>query len=121
MTPIILSPYEVGELNLSSKTGAKLYTDRAKNLPTKFTGEDGDFRLFIKDVASHVVKECCWNASILEFTADGEILNLLKDHKKLPMKKITNARNLRDATAPTTTWEVRPHTNSMMMFKVQVH
>jgi hypothetical protein len=37
------------------------------------------------------------------------------------MKKITNARNLRDATAPTTTWEVRPHTNSMMMFKVQVH
>jgi hypothetical protein len=35
---IILSSYEV-ELDLSSKTGAKLFKYGAEKLPTKFTGE----------------------------------------------------------------------------------
>jgi hypothetical protein len=49
--PICLSAYTV-ELDLASKTGAKLFKDGAEKLPTKFTGEVTNFCLFINDVAS---------------------------------------------------------------------
>jgi hypothetical protein len=66
---VILRPYEM-DLDLSDKTGVKLFKDGAEKLPTKFSGEVKDFRLFINDVSSRA-KKCCWKDSILTFTVDG--------------------------------------------------
>jgi hypothetical protein len=41
---IIFSPYEQ-DLDMSNKTGAKLFKEGAKKLPAKLTGEVKDFRL----------------------------------------------------------------------------
>jgi hypothetical protein len=42
----MFSPYEK-ELDMSNKDSVKLYKEGAEQLPTKFSGETEDFRLFI--------------------------------------------------------------------------
>jgi hypothetical protein len=115
MPTIIISPYEQ-ELDMSDKNGAKLYEKGAEKLPSKFTGEVKDFRLFINDVVSQAT-ECCWDISILNFVIDGETLNLLTDYGRIPMQTIVDARNLRNAVTPATNKDARPHIDSIMMYK----
>ena len=113
--PICLSAYTV-ELDLASKTGAKIFKDGAEKLPTKFSGEVTDFRLFINDVASRA-KKCRQYDSILTFNVDGEKLNLITDYGRIPMKIIIDARETNEAVAPTISTGARPNIDSMMMFE----
>jgi hypothetical protein len=112
---IIFSPYEK-TLDMNDKDSVKLFEKGSEKLPSKFTGEAKDFRLFINDVASRAT-ECNWNPSILTFTVNGENLNLLKDYGRIDMSVITAARDARNAAAPTTIIGARPHIDSRMMFK----
>ena len=115
MTTIIFSPYEK-TLDMNDKDSVKLFEKGSEKLPSKFTGEAKDFCLFINDVVSRAT-ECNWNPSILTFVVDGENLNLLKDYGRIPMSVITAARDARNATAPTSIPNARPHIDSRMMFK----
>jgi hypothetical protein len=114
MTTIIFSPYEK-ELNMSDKDSIKLYEKGSEKLPTKFSGETKDFRLFIHDVASRAA-ECRWK-NILTFSVNGVDLNLIKDYGRIPMSVITAKRDLRNMTTPTTAPDARPFIDSSMMFK----
>jgi hypothetical protein len=112
---IIFSPYEL-KLDMSDKVGSKLFKEGAEKLPTKFTGEVKDFRLFINYLSS-CATECCWDTTILEFVVNGETLNLIKDYGRIPMQMITDARDLRNSITPVTNADARPRIDSRMMFK----
>jgi hypothetical protein len=101
---------------MNDKDCVKLFEKGGEKLPSKFTGEAKDFRLFINDIASRAT-ECNWNPSILTFIVNGESLNLLKDYGRIDMSVITAARDARNLVAPSTIAAARPHIDSRMMFK----
>ena len=101
---------------MSDKDATKVYKEGAAQLPTNFTGETEDFRLFINNILS-CAKECKWDTSILTFTLGTKTLNLIQDYGRIPMATIIASCDACNTATPLTHADARPSIDSSMMFK----
>jgi len=106
---ILLSPWD-GEIDMSTKQGAGLWSEGIKPLETKFSGLGKDLPRFLADVKNRVTK-CRWN-DLLRFNTR----NLLTQYGEIPETEVIAAKIAREAIMPTTIAEARPKTNATMMY-----
>jgi hypothetical protein len=99
--PVMISPYEGGMLDLTSKVGQSLFQEGSKPLDAKFSGKPEELFVFIADLKCHT-QECYWNSAahgILTITVNGKDLNLLDNYGQLTAANVEAARVIHDAGA----------------------
>lgn len=108
----VVSPYEIGALDLSSRTGQTLFLKGCEPVESKFSGKIEELYLFISDLKAKA-ELCQWNSQahgILTIQKNNENLNLLDDYGQLTEEDVKNARIARDAGG-----DVRAKQNAIMM------
>ena len=111
--PDMVSPYEGGTLDLTSRTGTGLFRAGCDPLDSKFTGKVEDLHLFLADLRTRV-ETCHWNSAthgILDVAVGGTTFKLLDDYGKVTEAQVEAARITRSTASH------RTKQNAQMMYE----